>query len=310
MNIIDKKFQELVESIQSKTKEEIYQEIKNSYETLSPTLKESLESYFAKFPDYWGKLKEEEGEYEELYNRVESLKNHIEDYIWLYHKLEDYRSKKLLLAILLNWYRFDIATTQTALEKNYNQYYDLDIIKSAKNEVFVDIGAYTGDSIISYINNYGINSYKKIYGYEMTQKSYKILENNTKYYPNVEVKNKAVTNKNKLLYLKEHEDSSANMIVEKSNYKIEAVSLDEDIKEPITIIKMDIEGSEEQALIGSKNHITKEKPKLLISVYHNHEDLWKLPKLIHSYVPEYHYYLRCYGNNIFPTEIVLFATID
>ena len=310
MNIIDKRFQELVERIQRKTKEELYQEIKNNYANISPALKESLENYFDKFPGYWGKLKAQEGEFEELYNRAESLREHIEDYIWLYHKLEDYRSKKLLLAILLNWYQFDITTTQTALEKNYDQYYDLDIIKVTEEEVFVDIGAYTGDSIISYINNYGINSYKKIYGYEMTKESYRLLKNNTKYYPNIEVKNKAITNESKTLYLKEHEDASANMIVEKSNCKIEAVSLDEDIKEPITMIKMDIEGAEEQALIGSKNHIQKEKPKLLISVYHNHEDLWKLPNLIHSYVNEYHFYLRCYGNHIFPTEIILFATID
>ena len=82
---------------------------------------------------------------------------------------------------------------------------------------------------------------------------------------------------------------------------------DNDILEKIDIIKMDIEGSEYNALIGYKNHIINDNPILLISVYHNNEDLWKLPKLIYDYNNNYNFYLRFYGNNIFPTEIVLFA---
>ena len=70
---------------------------------------------------------------------------------------------------------------------------------------------------------------------------------------------------------------------------------------------MDIEGGEEKALIGCQNHIKNEHPKLLISVYHNHEDLWKLPKIINDFYPNYNFYLRNHGNNIFPTETVLFA---
>ena len=73
------------------------------------------------------------------------------------------------------------------------------------------------------------------------------------------------------------------------------------------MIKMDIEGYEQKALIGCKKHIKEEHPNLLISVYHNHEDLWKIPKMIDDMYHDYDYYLRCYGNNIFPTEIVLFA---
>lgn len=310
MNIIDEKFQELIEDIKNKTITEVYQKIKRRYELLPPELKKSLEDYFSKFPEYWGKLHEQTGEFEELYNRAKSLKEHIDDYIWLYEKLSDYRSKKLLLAILSNWYQFDINITQTALEKNYDQYYDLDLIRPTEDEVFVDVGAYTGDSIVSYINNYGVKKYKKIYGYEMTKDSFEILENTIKYYPNIEVRNKAVADQKKKMYVKEHIDASANTTVEQSNYEIEAVSLDEDIKEPITMIKMDIEGAEEQALRGCENHIKNDNPRLLISVYHNHEDLWKLPKLIDRLVPEYQFHLRCYGTHIFPTEIILFAKKD
>ena len=70
---------------------------------------------------------------------------------------------------------------------------------------------------------------------------------------------------------------------------------------------MDIEGSEQKALKGCERHIKNEHPKLLISVYHNHEDLYKIPLMINDMDPSYKFYLRCYGSIIFPTEIVLFA---
>ena len=71
---------------------------------------------------------------------------------------------------------------------------------------------------------------------------------------------------------------------------------------------MDIEGSEQKALLGSYKHIVNDKPKLLISVYHNHEDIWKIPRIIEDMTPDtYNFYLRSYGGNVFPTEIVLIA---
>ncbi len=70
---------------------------------------------------------------------------------------------------------------------------------------------------------------------------------------------------------------------------------------------MDIEGYEQKALLGAEQHIKNEHPKLLISVYHNHEDLWKIPMMIKNMDDNYKLYLRYYGNNVFPTEIVLMA---
>ena len=81
----------------------------------------------------------------------------------------------------------------------------------------------------------------------------------------------------------------------------------QDIKEPISIIKMDIEGAETKAIIGCQNHIKTDSPKLLISVYHNYEDLWKIPRMIDEMNPDYKFYLRCYGTEVFPTEIILYA---
>lgn len=307
MNVIDKKFYNLINSIQNQSLEEIYAEIKNNFFNINQNIKNSLEDFFNKFP-YWGKLNQKENNYEELYNRAVSLKKHLDDYVWLYQKLNDYRSKKLLFAILNNWYKFDFNTLNTSGENNYLHYFDIDLVKCDENEVIVDLGAYTGDSIIDYFNTYGTNQYKKIYCYEITDESFNSLKNNLAYYPNIEFRKKAVNDKKETLYIKRSNvDDSANLITNNGNETIEATTLDEDIKENITLLKMDIEGSEQKAIIGAKKHIQNEHPKLLISVYHNHEDLWKIPKMINQITPNYNFYLRYYGNNIFPTEIVLIA---
>ena len=70
---------------------------------------------------------------------------------------------------------------------------------------------------------------------------------------------------------------------------------------------MDIEGDVFLALQGTKNHIAKYCPKLLISIYHKNIHLTQLAKLIYSYNNNYKFYLRYHGGNIYPTEIVLFA---
>ena len=272
MNQIDQKFKELVVEISRKKKEEIFNKIKETYNNQHPDVKTALENYFKTF-NYWGKLEERKGEYESLYLRASSLKDHIEDYVWLYNKLEDYRSKKLLYAILNNWYNFDTITAQTSLERNY-----------------------------------GLGQYKKIYGYEITPESIELLKNNTRYYPNIEIRKKAVLETSRKVYMNINEEGpSANQIAEDGEEILEGVKIDDDIIEPISMIKMDIEGAEAKAIIGCQQQIKENTPKLLLSVYHNYEDLWKIPRMIDELNGNYKFYLRCYGTELFPTEIILYA---
>lgn len=81
--------------------------------------------------------------------------------------------------------------------------------------------------------------------------------------------------------------SSCDKVTEQDTGKrIEMVRLDDDISEKVTLIKMDIEGAEQDALLGSIRHIREEKPKLLISVYHINEDIWKILRMIIDMDPD------------------------
>ncbi len=55
---------------------------------------------------------------------------------------------------------------------------------------------------------------------------------------------------------------------------------------------MDVEGSEYEAILGGINTIKKYKPKLMISLYHRNEDIFKIPLLIKELNPNYKLFIR------------------
>ncbi len=305
MNYIDNNFAWLMNTIKNSNEEEVFDHIRKKYDALSINIKNAIEKFLRDFA-YWGKLDYKNNIYEEIKNKAISLYEHRNDYINLYNNLGDYRSKKILFAILYNWYDYDFKYLESVMDKTYAHYFDLDIL-NCHDEVFVDIGAYTGDSILDFINSYGENSYKKIYAYEMSNDNYQKLLKNTKEYINIDCRKVGVSDKSEVLFLNKGVDNSADNLDTQGNIEVMTTTIDNDIEEKISLIKMDIEGYEEKAIKGCINHIKKDSPKLLISVYHNHEDLWKIPKMLKEINSNYKFYLRYYGGSIFPTEIVLFA---
>ncbi len=75
----------------------------------------------------------------------------------------------------------------------------------------------------------------------------------------------------------------------------------------INFIKMDIEGSELEALRGAEQTIRRDKPKLAISVYHKLQDFWEIPQWIDTLNLGYRFYIRHF--TIHSEETVLFAEV-
>ena len=84
MNIIDKNFNELVNKIKNMTIDEIFINIQNNFHHIDLNIQNSLEDYFKKF-NYWGILDKNNNNYAALYYKAETLKKHIDDFIWLYN---------------------------------------------------------------------------------------------------------------------------------------------------------------------------------------------------------------------------------
>jgi FkbM family methyltransferase len=307
LNIIDKEFYNFVKTIKSLSEKEIYHRIRTSFERVPKETQKSFMNFFNQF-GYWGLLDVDNNNYEEIELKSAALFNHIDDFVWMYEHLGDYRSKKTLYSILNNWFQYDFETTVKTREILFDDYFDLDLVKCSANEVIVDLGAYTGDTILSYLHNYGEDAYQKIYCYEITPSTFEILKENLKNYKNIECRQKGIGDEVTRMDISSNEESSsANTLKKEEQGCVLVTTLDQDIKEPITLIKADIEGFEQKAIKGSMNHIKNDHPKLLISVYHNNEDLWKIAKMIYDIHDDYQFYLRYNSYPTYPTEITLIA---
>lgn len=304
---IDAMWVALCETIRNSTQQQLVYTMKKHLKKVkgqSDKIFNMLVNYYNQY-QYWGTIQPEKDWYEVFEQRAQVLKQHLSDFEWLYLKLQDYRSKKTLLAILNNWVFLDFETLGQVRETCYMDYFDPDLILCDEKEVLVDLGAYTGDTVLNFVNSYP--SYQKIYCYEITPHTFEMMRENLREVPDVIFRQKGASAEKGTMYISAGQDLSANQLSETGELAVETVAIDEDIQEPVTFIKMDIEGAEQGALLGCKRHIMQEHPKLAICTYHNNEDIWKIPRMIHAMNPEYRFYMRYNGGNLVPTEYVLFA---
>lgn len=101
-------------------------------------------------------------------------------------------------------------------------------------------------------------------------------------------------------------DGGSSAIDAKGENIIQCIALDDVLKDfAPTFIKMDIEGAEFDALLGSQKIIKKYRPDLAVSVYHIIDDFWRIPLLIHSWNLGYKFYLRTHSSCCM--ETILYA---
>lgn len=207
----------------------------------------------------------------------------------LYNKLNDDTSKKTLIDLISFRLSANIAHMKDYSVRINDQYFEN--FMNYNSETYVDVGGFDGDTTELFCLN--DKNYKKVFLFEPSTinmnaaKERLINFNNINYFP------LGVSNKKEELYFDENSGSSSS-ISENGINKITTTTLDEEIDEKITVIKMDIEGWELNALKGSVNHIVNNKPKLAITVYHNAKDFIEIPDFILSLNNNYKLYLRHY----------------
>lgn len=243
-----------------------------------------------------------------LYDSISDIKKHIRDYQHLYTILSDEISKNTLTNLLL--YRFT-GSTDYLRKCSFmdRQYYLPQLLPPQENAVFIDCGAYDGETVLEYVQVYG-TGYKQIYAYEPAPENYLRVCDAVEKLPRVNVKNKGVADKEDILKFTSALPDAANRIHPSGDVEVQVTYLDKDIAEKVDFIKMDIEGMEQSALYGARNHISQDHPCLAICVYHLVEDLWKIPKLIEDMNPDQKFYLRYHLSGEIAEEIVFYACPD
>ena len=191
---------------------------------------------------------------------------------------------------------------------NRHTYFSQEFYSISNDEILFDCGAFTGDTIEDFVT-FTNKKYKKIVAFEPDEKNVKRLNafiNNK--IENVVVIQKATGDKNgKVSFLNKGNMFSKTVDVKDSSdeLSVDIVRLDNYIDYHPTLIKMDIEGSELDSLIGATQIIKTQKPKLAICIYHMPFDFYEIPKFLKSLVPEYKFKVRQHEPGF--CETVLYA---
>jgi FkbM family methyltransferase len=231
------------------------------------------------------------------------IEEHRIEFECLYNTLEDEHSKEVLIAFInakISGCLDDLYDLNIKGEKQYFPSF----LQLSESEIFVDCGAYDGDTIISF-NNITNGKYNKIYAFECDNINVEKLKRNVSNYKNIEIFEKGCFSEKTFLSFS-NEGSEASKIEKDGTFQIEVDTIDNIVlNHTASFIKMDIEGAELEALKGAKNTIIRSMPKLAISIYHKPEDLITIPQYILSLNKSYKIYLRNHRYMSFDT--VLYA---
>lgn len=234
-------------------------------------------------------------------------------------KVEKLLSDKESKMVLNNLIKFRITADYKYIDNarsKHKIFMEKSILGLMDKEIFVDCGAYDGDSIELFLK--AVNSkYDKIYGFEPDIHNFRELK---KWHKDSGKKNIFLIKKgvysqtgiinfddagtvdskipNKSKIYKDKTELNLN-----NNNYISVIKLDKYFinKPKPTLIKMDIEGAEVEALMGAEEIIKHYKPKLAISVYHKPTDLWKIILMLNKFDNSYKFYLRHFTDEIADT---------
>ena len=201
---------------------------------------------------------------------------------------------------------------EAAFTGNDDWYLFQSLLKPAADTVYVDCGAYDGDTIGLFLRA-ADQGYRKIVALEpdpaMLPRLQAISEEQG---GKVEIVPKGASSQDGVLSFRANGVYSAiveNDAEDDDLISISTTKLDSLLKdERVSIIKMDIEGGEFDALKGAADTIANRKPRLAICLYHKVEDFVRIAELLRQLVPEYRLSLRHQTKSC--TDTILFASLD
>ena len=269
---------------------------------------------------------------------LQDLRDHADELSRAYELLADQKSRDTLVARLslftskmdfLGFSRYvaEYSETNEQVRDSFPfyvspedfGYFNNDVFTLKDGEVLVDGGAYNGLSAATFAETCKRKNllYKRIYCFEPSVGNFATLRNFSECLPNITCINRGLWSKTTTLTFLSSGECDPRAVLEACSggssakpgtytTEIQTISIDEQFpEEEITFIKMDVEGAEMEALQGAATVIRRCRPKLAISAYHKHSDMFALPLLIHDLSPSYQFYLRQYGYTLF--DMVLFA---
>lgn len=229
--------------------------------------------------------------------------------------LDDKRSREVLRAVMMTMLTGDRAHVMDVFEKD--QYFCLPQFSGIEKEIYVDAGAYVGDSLERFIwSQYGV--FNKAIAFEPGARQFRALTTRTKRLTEewaldddqVILVSAALGERAVTAHAKSHSGQMTSLSLDAAGgeeFRIE--TLDGYMAGgPVTFLKADVEGMEMPLLRGAAETIRKFRPKLAICVYHYPSDIPVISHYLKSLVPGYRFALRHHSPQFM--ETVLYAWIE
>jgi FkbM family methyltransferase len=189
------------------------------------------------------------------------------------------------------------------------QYFPPDLVSFSGEDVYVDAGAFDGDSLESFIEA-ASGQFRHAVAYEPDPENFRKLSARVNvalaaHQSRLSVRQQALSDARATVSFIADQGMSSRL--GSGNVQVEAITLDSLLDEGLipTYMKFDVEGSEPSVLRGATRTISGHSPTLAVCVYHKSDHLWTLPLAIHRMNSDYAYHLRPYG---FIWEEVCYAT--
>ena len=184
-------------------------------------------------------------------------------------------------------------------------YFPEGLVRLGAHEVFVDCGAFDGDTLRAFLERNG-NRFDRLIAFEPDPMNFEALSTFIGGLPpdtrgRIELRRVAVySGANTLRFAAA--DGAGSAVASSGDIEVPADSLDNLLAGVVpTFIKMDIEGAEPNALRGAVRTLRTQAPTLAVCLYHAREHLWLLPSVIRQANADYRIFLRRHSDECWET---------
>jgi FkbM family methyltransferase len=172
------------------------------------------------------------------------------------------------------------------------QYFPTDLFQPSGYELFVDCGAYDGDTIAEF-RRATDDHFAQIIAFEPAPENFVALKSAVVGDPRIVLHPYATDSRRTKVHFSAGGTSAK--ISSTGTCEVETITLDEALDGVVpTYMKFDIEGSEPDALEGGSETITRHRPKMAVCVYHAPDHLWTIPSRLSELLPNSRLTLRTY----------------